>query len=321
MRGLAWLRTCGLALAVTAAACGGGNKDTVTPKAADAVRPIDDDPIALLPSGPMVLAKVDAKAMFASGSVGGQLGQIAERLLPIGDEAGFKASRDLETTYVAGYSLTGADVAAVLRGAFDEDRIKQVAANHTATKGGGALVSSEYGGRALYTVNNVGFTVLSKRTVLAGTETMIRRAIDRIKDGTAVRSQPKWMLDTVDTPNTAFAAAVDLATQSIGSASIGMVPLPWVRGLKAARVIGNFHDPGLNIAGTLTYPDGNAAQAASDDLKRTAGMANLLAVIGAPQLKNLDVKPNNADVQVSFAVDDAALRMFAGMVANYLPAR
>jgi hypothetical protein len=321
MRGLAWLRAVAVALTVTAAACGGGSKDTVTPKTAEAVRPIDDDPVALLPSGPMVLAKVDAKAMFTSGSVGGQLGQIAERLVPIGDEAGFKASRDLETTYVAGYSLTGADVAAVLRGTFDEDRIKQLAAAHTAAKAGGAIVASEYGGRTLYTVNNVGFTVLSKRTVLAGTETMIRRSIDRIKDGTAVPNQPKWMLDTIETPNTAFAAAADFATQSIGSATVGMVPLPWVRGLKAARVIGNFHDPGLNIAGTFTYPDGNAAQAASEDLKRTAGMANLLAFIGAPQLKNLDVKPNNADVQVSFAVDDAALRTFAGMVTGYLAAR
>ena len=318
---MTWLRTLGLALwcALALVACGGGNKESVTPRAAESEKAIDDDPVALLPSGAMILAKVDAKTLFSSGSVGGELGQVVERLVPIGEEAGFKASRDLDLIYVAGYSLSGADVAAVLRGVFEEEKIKKVADAHTPTKGGGVVVASQYGGRNLYTLNNVGFTVLSKRTVLAGTETMIRRALDRLKDGTAMRNQPKWMLETIETSNTAFAGAADFANQPVGAAAVGMIPLPWVKTLKAVRLIGNFHDPGLNVAATLTYPDASTAQSSSDEVKRTAAAANLLSILGAPRLQNLEVKPQESDVQVKFAVDDASLRRFMGNVSAYLP--
>jgi hypothetical protein len=309
-----------LALALAAVSCGGGNKDAVTPNGAEA-QSIDSDPAALLPSGAMMIAKVDAKAMFASNSVGGQVGTLVERLLPIGDEAGFKASRDLDSALVGTYSVQGVDAVAVLSGTFDEQKIEQVAATHTPTKGGGTLVASDYQGRKVYTMNNVGFTVLSSKTVLAGTDTMIRRSIERIKDGRVKRDQPPWMLQTVDTPNAAFAGAADFANQPIGAASVGMVPLPWVKGLKAVRLIGNFKDPGLNIAATLTYPDPTTAQAASEDVKRTASMASLLALVGGPQLKNLDIKPEDADVQVKFAVDDQALRTFIGSVQQYMPAK
>ena len=105
------------------------------------------------------------------------------------------------------------------------------------------------------------------------------------------------------------------------AASVGMVPLAWVKGLKAARLVGNFKDPGLNIAATLTYPDPNAAKDNADQVKKTASMASLLALVGAPQLKNLDIKTQEADVQITFGVDDAALRTFLGSVQQYVPQR
>ena len=300
-----------------ATACGGGNKDSVTAKTAD--QAIDADPIALLPSSAMAISRVDAKQMFTSGSVGGQLALMAERMLPIGEEAGFKASRDLETVYSAAYSTSGADLVAILRGTFDEQKIKSVADSHTPTKGGGVLVATSYLGRQVYTLSNVGFTVISKQTVVAGSETMIRRVIERMKDGTVARSQPPWMTQTIETPNAAFAAAADFANQPVASASVGMVPLGWVKGMKAARLVGNFKDPGLNIAATLTFPDKAAAADAAEQVKRTAGMAILLQFIGAPQLKNLDVKPVEGDVQVSFGVDDTQLKTFLQTAQNYLP--
>ena len=298
------------------AACG-GSKDSVNAKSAES-QAIDADPLALLPSSAMAIARVDAKQMFQSGSVGGQLAQMAERMLPVGEEAGFKASRDLETIYAAGYSTTGADVVAILRGTFDEQKIKSVADQHTPTKGGGVLVASSYLGRQVYTLNNVGFTVISKQTVVAGGEAMIRRVIERLKDGNVTRAQVPWMTQTIETPNAAFAAAADFANQPIAAASVGMVPLSWVKGMKAARLVGNFKDPGLNVAATLTYPDKASAADASEQVKRTAGMASLLQFIGAPQLKNLDVKAVETDVQVSFGVDDTQLKTFLVTAQQYM---
>ena len=313
-----------LLLVSVLAACGGGSKETVSPKTGEGPQAIDADPVALLPSSATIIARVDAKQMFTTGSVGGQLGQLSERLMPIGDEAGFKASRDLETIYAATYSTSGADVVAVLVGTFDAEKIRAVADSHTPTKGGGVLVASYYLERRLYTLNNVGFCVISPRTVLAGSETMIRRAIERLKDGVAVRNQPPWMTQTIDPASNqgaAFAFAADFANQPIAAASVGMVPLAWVKGLKAARLVGNFKDPGLNIAATLTYPDPNAAKDNADQVKKTASMASLLALVGAPQLKNLDIKTQEADVQITFGVDDAVLRTFLGSVQQYVPQR
>ncbi len=307
------------ALVPLTVACG-GSKDSVSAKTPES-QAIDADPVALLPSSAMVIARVDAKQMFTSGSVGGQLALMAERMLPIGEEAGFNASRDLETVYAAGYSTSGADVVAILRGTFDEAKIKSVADSHTPTKGGGMIVSSTYLGRQVYTLNNVGFTVISKQTVVAGGETMIRRVIERLKDGTVARSQPPWMTQAIDTPGAAFAAAADFANQPIAAASVGVVPLGWVKGLKAARLVGNFKDPGLNIAATLTYPDAATAADSSEQVKRTAGMASLLQFLGAPQLKNLDVKPVASDVQISFGVDDTQLKTFLQTAQQYMNPR
>ncbi len=301
------------------AGCGGANSKVDGAKSATGEKQFEDDPIALLPSSALLIVSVDARALYASGSIGGQLGKLTERIVPIGEEAGFVASRDLDRVVVGAYSMQGADVAAVLIGKFDEQKIALAAQNRAPMKGGGVLVTSQYGGRTLYTLSNAGFTVLSARAVLAGTESGIRRAIDRMKDGHAVRDQLPWMLSTLDTPGAAFAAVADFANQPIGAASVGMIPLPWAKGLKAARIVGNFHDPGLNIAGTVTYPDGPRAEAAAAELRKTAAAASMLTMLGVPQLRNLEIKTAQTDTQVTFAVDDQQLRQFLQTASQYMP--
>ncbi len=299
-----------LVVLVLSVGCGGSNSSVEGAKGA-ADKKLDDDPLALLPASALVVVSVDARAVYATGSVGAQLGKLTERLVPVGEEAGFVPSRDLDRVVVGVYSLQGADVAAVLVGKFDEQKIAQAAQTHVTTKGGGAIVASQYGGRTLYTLSNVGFTVLSARTAVAGTETGIRRALDRIKDGRVTRDQPPWVTATLETPGAAFAGAADFANQPIGAASVGMIPLPFMKGLKALRVVGNFKDPGLNIAGTLTYPDAPRAEAAAGELKRSSGMASLF-------VKNLDIKPVQTDTQVTLAVEDQQLRALLQLAQQYL---
>ncbi len=52
------------------------------------------------------------------------------------------------------------------------------------------MVKSSYAGRSLYTAGNMGFTVLTQKTLLFGNDTGIRRALDRIQEGRAKRQQP-----------------------------------------------------------------------------------------------------------------------------------
>ena len=280
---------------------------------------IDADPLALLPSAALVVTNLDARAYFASPTLGPQIAQITEKLMPIGEEAGFSASRDVDRVVAAAYSTQGADVAAVISGRFDAKKIAAAADGHVATKGGGLLVRSEYAGRAVFTVNNVGFTILTPKTALAGTETGIRRALDRIKDGRVKRDLPQWVQDTLQTPGAVTALAADFASQPVTAATMGAFPLPWLQGMRTARILGNFAEPGMHVAGTLSYDDEAQALAGADGLRQAGSLANLVAITGlAPQIQGLDVALKGKEVEYKFAVDDRSLRGLLAAVPSFV---
>src|SRR5262245_28262746 len=254
-------------------ACGGDKKEAKTPAPDTGM----DDAIALLPGSAIALGTVDARAFFSSQTFGAELAKLVEKYIPLGQEAGFQASRDVDRVTWASYSYQGIDVAAVVIGKFDEAKIKQVAAQHTPTKGGGLLVASQYAGRDVYTVNNVGFTILSPTKAIAGTESGIRRVLERIKDGRVKRDIAKWMLDSVETPGAAAAVAADFASQPMPAEAMRQVPVPFIQTTKAVRVLLTFKEPGVQTAGSLTYADTAAAQTASDQVKQAAGMSKWLA--------------------------------------------
>jgi hypothetical protein len=297
----------GLALGLGALACGGGGGDAQPTQTARDVSAgqVDADPMALLPAGAIGVFNVDARAFYGSASLGSQLSQVTERVLPIGEEAGFVASRDLDRVLLGSYSLQGLDLIGVLKGRFDDKKIAAAAQNRTPTKGGQLIVASTYAGRVLYTVNNAGFTVLSPATVLVGTETGMRRALDRMRDGAVKRDTPAWMISTLETPNAAFAVAADFVTQPLAAVSVGALPLAWLKNLQ--------------IAGSLTYPDPSQAEAASGGLGKAFSMVNVLAATGVlPTLRNVQVGPKDADVQCAFVVDDQALRTFLSQLPAVL---
>jgi len=309
-------------LLAVAPACGGA-KDSV----GEAHGPndvteaqIDADPMALLPSAPVAAASVDAHAFFTSGGFGAQLTKLTERYMTIGDEAGFSASRDVDKVVGATYSTQGLDVVAALSGRFDKDKIAKAADAHTPTKGGGVLVASQYAGRTLYTVNNVGFTILTPKTALVGTETGIRRALDRIHDGRVKRDFAPWIIATLETQGAELAVAADFASQPITSASVGALPVPWLQGLRMARVVGDFKPPGMTIAATLTYAEEKQASNGADGVRQATNLVNVVAMTGlAPKIQNLDVNTAATDLQVKFAVDDRSLGNFLTALPGLLP--
>jgi hypothetical protein len=307
-------------LTIAGSSCGGA-KDSVTPKVAGGLTAdqIDADPLALLPGSAVILAGVDAQAFYKSGSVGAQLSGLAEKLAPIGDEAGFSPSRDVDRVTLGVYALEGADVAAVVSGRFDQAKIDQAASNHTPTKSGGPVTASQYAGRTLYTVSNIGFTVITAHTAIAGTETGIRRTLDRIQDGHLKRDIAPWMITTIETKDAETTLAADLSGLAV--TAVQGIPLPWLQGLKMVRVLGDFRDPGLNVAGTLTYADAASAQAGASGVKQIGTLVNAASVFGwMPQLKNLSVNAVDTNVECKFAVDDQGLRSLLSQASQWVPA-
>jgi len=281
---------------------------------------IDADPIALLPPNAVGALTVDAQALFAS-QFGARILGIVNARSPIPAAADFVPSRDLTRVYLGFYSMQGADTAGVALGSFKPDKIEKAADETPRTGTGAAVVKSKYAGRALYTANGIGFTVLTERTLLFGNETGIRRALDRIREGRARRQLPAWMADLLAKPSAPLAGGADLTAQPVPAAA--REQLAFLDGVRTASVLGNFQDPGLNLAGTLTYDEPEAATRGADNLKRLHDRLStygpLMALIGIPQpVRNLSAEAAEDEVRFVVGIDGAAVAVLLEKAQSYL---
>lgn len=276
---------------------------------------IDRDPLALLPSKPIVLGFIDVPAFLAS-PLGNEINRLAAKYVPLGQETGFVLQRDLKKIVGAAYSLAGVDVVGVAQGDFNPDLIRSAAERHATTPTGAQLVHSKYAGNDVFTAGNVGFTVVTRHTMLIGNETGMRRALDRIRDNRLVREAPEWMTKLIETPQAATVLAGDVATEPRIAAAARMAP--FLGGLSTFRIVGNFQPPGVNVAGTLSYADAPSAAAGANALRGLAQMTAVTAVLamfglGAP-LQNLQVESHDHDTTFVTAADAESLARLLAQV-------
>jgi hypothetical protein len=292
----------------------GGSKVVAAPAAPKV--DLDADPLALLPWAAIVVANVDAKAVFASTSIGPQVVALVDKLVPLGDDVGFQAKRDVDRVLVGSYTQTGNDVAAIVTGRFDEAKL----AAATKSKTGAAITKATYDGMDTYAVGQGVYTVLTGKTIVAGSPSGVHRVLDRIRDGNVVRAMPSWVIDTLQAPGAEVAAAGDFASQPLAAVSVGMLKLPWIAGIKEVRVLGDLKAPGMNVAATLTYGTPTQASAGADGVKSLDTMINLLGpLIGGMKVQDLAVETKGADLQCKFALDDQTLQKLLAMAPHVIP--
>jgi hypothetical protein len=274
---------------------------------------IDADPVALLPSGPIVMFWVDAPAFFAS-PFGTEIARVVTKDFPLGPEAGFSAARDIKKVVGGLYSMAGADIVAVVAGDFRPELIRAAAEQKAVGPTGKPLTHSQYAGNDLYTAGNVGFTVVTQHTMLVGNETGMRRSLDRIRDNRVKRDVAEWMVKLMDSPNASLVVAGDVASQPMVATAARQAP--FLNGLSSFRIVGNFQSPGLNLAGALTYPDaaGAASGAASlRDLAQATSFLSLLAFFGISNpLRSMQAEVKDADVQFVMGIDAQSLTRLLG---------
>lgn len=317
------LRALGLAaittIAVGSVGCTKKNQTVVTTPTTSVPPAIDSDPFALLPFGAVAVANLDAR-QIANSTAGGDLVALSERLLPFAKEIDFQVKRDLDHAYVGAYSFSGADTVAVLVGTFHPDKIEAASQKGLQT-GYGTIVASTYAGRKLYTVANYGFTVLTDRTMLVGTEAAIRRALDRIQAGTIKREIAPWMSDWVNQQGYPVLVAFDVTKQSFGKTVTNLIP--WIEGVQYVRVRGRFNPDGsFGMSGALTYPDANKAATSSNAMQgmvKSFGLMAVLKVIGIdPLVRNLTVSPAGKDVDFQTVIDEKSLRTVIHMATDWI---
>jgi hypothetical protein len=298
-------------------ACGSGPEVIV--KTADGhgltAEDIDRSPLGLLPPGGFAWAHVDV-ARAAQSSVGQRLLDFAEARAPVPASTGFVPRRDLTRVVFSVYSMQGLDVAGVASGTFDPARIAQAAADPTSSVLGARLIETEYAGRKLYTLQNVGFVVLTPRTLLFGNDTGLRRSLDRIQEGRASNELPSWVRDLLETPSAHFVVGFDFTSEAVAAA---VAPrLTFLRGAQQARVLGNFEPPGINLAGTISYTDAQAAANGSNDLLRSGsnlGMAARLLGMGKP-IRKLESRVSDNDAEFVLSLEESALDKALGLLGR-----
>jgi len=307
---LRWIPLVALALV---ASCGGAKPAAV---AAPPKVDLDADPLALLPPSAIVVANVDAKALFGAEAIGPQIVELADKLVPLGADSGFDAKRDVDRILVASYTRDGKDVAAVVSGRFDEAKL----AAATKAKNGAPITKASYAGMDTYGVGQGIYAVLTGKTVVAGNPEAVHRVLDLVHDGKTGRTMPAWVADTLKTPGAEIAAAGDFSGQPLTAVAIGMVKLPWIAGTKEVRLLADVKPPGLDVTATLTYPTGEQASAAADGVKGLGTMLNLLGpLIGGMSVHDLAVEAKGADMQCKFAVDEKTLQKLLSMAPHAVP--
>jgi hypothetical protein len=276
----------------------------------------DADPLLLVPSSAFVAANFDARSIFANPAVGSSIAGAAQGLLPLPDDVGLQASRDVDRAVMVGFGGPDVDIAVVLSGRFDAARM----AAATRTKAGTPVVAGTYAGFAVSTAGSLTYAVLTPHTVVAGTAGAVHRVLDRTHDPHLARVLPPWMAQTLETPGAQIAAAADFASQPAAGAVLASLNVSWLEGLRVARVVSNFGDPGMNVGGTLTYGDPEHAQAAADGARRAAQWVKTLGpLLGGVQLQRVDIQAQAADARIAFALDDRSLQALVALGLRVLP--
>lgn len=269
---------------------------------------IDEDPWALLPSGAVTWAEVDAKKLFA-----GQFGQEASVLLadhlPLARGAGFDPARDIERIHLGVYATAGSDVAVVARGTFDGKKIRQAVAENPTAAHGREILSTRFAGFDVYVVDGAALAPITNRTLVFGSEIGVRRVLERIEESRIRRALPVWYEDMLKT-RAPLSIGVDLDAQPVPATV--RTRLAFLQGLRAGRLLGNFESPGLNLAGTLTYDKPESASAAAEALeaqvKNLDRYALLLNLFKIPQpVRRLETRAVRESTEVAIEVEGRAV--------------
>jgi len=279
---------------------------------------IDAEPLGLLPAGAIATGRLDARALFAT-SLGPSTTALIARVLPLGRESNFEPSRDVERVYGAFYAMQGADFCAVLQGNFDVVTIERAAEQRAATPSGAPLHRTRYAGRSIYTVSNLGFVVLTPRTILSGDETGLRRALDRLRLGTLDHALAPWMKEVLAEPKASFAVVGELDRQGVAQAVADH--LAFFDGAKTLRAFGNFQPPGINIVGSLGYRDHEAAvrgAAALDKLQQVSALASLFTAFAGAATPHLELRTNESEVAFASAVDSTFVQLALSTLASVI---
>lgn len=275
------------------------------------VEVIDREPWGLLPGGALIWFEVD-HAKFVRAEFGPRLLAMITPLLPLPQGGGFDLNKDVQLMRGGLYASAEGDLAVICSGQFEWAAFDRAASEHPRTARGVEIRRARYAGQETLQAGPYSLAVLSPRTMVFGTELGVRRVLERIEEGRVHRALPSWFEQMVAAEGASFRFGVDLDAQPVPATLRSQVS--FFDGLRAARLLGNFEPPGLNIAGTLTYDGPAAAKKAGDLMERQAAAlaraSLLLSILKVPKpIRRLETRADGKDLRVALELDGRAVDM------------
>ena len=123
--------------------------------------------------------------------------------------------------------------------------------------------------------------------------------------------------ETVQAVQEALASAAKVDVSEVSSTSVSS---SWGRSIteKAVRALVTFKEPGVQISGSMTYPDEAQAKSAEGGVREAMNLSRWLALIGV-KIQNPTVSVQKTDVQVTLAADDQSLRQLIAAAQQFVP--
>lgn len=261
---------------------------------------VDEDAWRLLPTGAVAWWRSDAKALFAA-EFGPQLSRLLTNLLPFSQGAGIDPNKDIDLVVGGLYATVGSDVVTICKGRFRKEATAEAIVKNPKSVGDRSIRSVEFAGAKMYVVEQVAMAILTDETMVFGTQLGVRRVLERVEEGRLKRELPAWYEGLLSTPGAELQLGIDLDSQPIPG-HLGD-KFAFLKGLRAARLVGNFRDPGLNLAGTLSYDSPANATRGAEEIesvkKKFEEWSLIMLALKIPQpLRRLESLPTGKEVQV-----------------------
>jgi hypothetical protein len=281
---------------------------------------VDEDPWRLLPPGAVMWLRLDMKQAFQA-EFGPQIEKTMVDLLPFATGAGIEPKKDIDVVVGALYATVGSDIVAVGQGRFDPLAVERAVQKKPESVGGLPIQVGVFAGSTMYVAGHSAMAILTESTLVFGTQLGVRRVLERVEEGRLKRTLPAWYEALLSQAAAEFQWGIDLDSQPVPAAFRTQVE--FLNQLRAARLVGNFRSPGLNLAGTLTYESPQVAETASRELlelEQSLGNYDIiLAALRVPKpIRSLRTQAIDKDTQVAIEIDGRAIAAFLDNASQFV---
>ncbi len=285
---------------------------------------VDRSPWALLPGGAVAWLHLTMSEL-QKAEYGPTLIQIFEERFQFAEDADVHWASDVDSISGAAYATVSLDWLLIARGRFKKSQINSKTPPSSQSLSGLDVRERDYAGERMLTSGKVAFCVLTDQTIALGSETAVRRVIEKVVEGRLRSSIPSWFSELLGTEQNPLTLGLDLDSNPVPG--VLKSQLAFTDGLRAARVVGNFEKPGLNLSGAMTYSKPVRAKQAAEYLKKQESQLRryslLLRMMQLPQpIQRLQAEATDKHLQLAIELKGDSLfillQRFETEVRTYL---